>query len=1200
MFPSPELSGNNPFASPLPGLNPGQMETATPFTPQGAGSVPNAAPSPPATQAAGTPAQPAGGVIPQQQAAPAEINPDDLLAQIDAKEKAGVGDEGFSSLLQQIDAKEKAGQAPEENDHSGIYNWAAGINKSVASAIAYPVRALSQVTGLADVGIGKAAKALGGRDFGQTLEDAGKKIIAGANDGENGPEINMIRNIMEHIGGGNHPDPDSMLGKIGENTAFAMANVMAIQAAAPAWAAKTGMGALTVVQRAIGNAALHNPWMGIIGEAALGTPAATIAGEATEGNPTASGLAGMAGNTAATLLGNPVQRILGAASKYGVKLTTSGAQAVVDTFDRVASKVAGIEPKANPSPLVPDDIIDAHRAAEQAARNAGEVVVQAAAAMPDRAHWDGNKMVRGNPDTKSPEYIQARTLLDHAQALEARANTEADAAWQAIPASVRNNYNQQSEAIRSEASDVVRPQLFAEEQLAGDRHLVNGKIEAALSRVKATDPGMTSERYAQEISAGLQDAEKMAAKMEGRMYGRVNLKERLPERAGPLQDLAAATHEMRTQFDPDDVPVKSIQKLQTLFAPQSSPGVFQQLPTLQQVRAAMTNLGQQRREELAKLTPNYPLVKNMSQLSVLGAKWIGEAFPDNIPLQQAREFSQFYHQNFSNSDMLPFLRTTAQGGQRIRAEDTLNQLFQRPRAFTDVYAAVNNLMDHPSFDPVVKVTPGSPERPSYSYQRLGQPKEFGKIGPQPVTGSGQVVSPGYPPSHGSSAGAYGNTGKLFNPDDQARLGQLQSDLENGIRASFQEELGKVIATPKTTTGELPSVSEAALKQQAIINKWGDRIKSFSNVAAEVQAAMQDALTGVAERRAIEHSALAKFFETKDPQVAVQRIWSSANPAALARNLITGEAGVGGFAKDPAALEGFRAALIDKLFEQTKGDPRAILRILAEQSKTARLLDVAVGSDRMDRLQRMASNLVNMQDQSHSKWAEVLTTGARLASLKVSAMLPKIGEGAELMQASIFSQTAKKAVQGILHKQPAEELLKDAIRNPAAEKLLLGSQGGNWKGYTDAMRDMHRDQLMLRRVLRFGDGIIQAYNATQSDDNNGPRPVDHRASLSHSNVGAARGLSLSDFNPVGSAQAMDLSRMPSSSNIEDRTSYKGPRRETMFGDIVRSGNPSQTIIHNRSVINVDKQARDANDRNHGVPFSNQEDARPYDSQRNPFQ
>lgn len=1108
----PNLSVN-PFASQMgvqgsPAASPMYPDQqSNPFTPpvQGAGSVPTAAPSPGDTQGAGTPPQPSPGVISPQAQAPdqsmaqpaANLDPDAILAQMDQREQATqttqAGENDPDAILRQMDAKEKQ---TTDAGHSAAFNWAAGANKGLAQILALPVRGISQATGIIQTGVGAAIKALGGKDFGETVMRAGMKIVKDAGNADDNPDLRTIRTILDHIGGNTNPDPDSMAGKIGENTTYAMANIMAIQAAAPTLAAKTGMGALTIIGRSIGQAALHNPWTAIIGEAALGTPGATLAGEATDDNPTAAGLAGMAGNTLAQLVGNPIQRVIGVAAKYGVKLTTAMAETAVNTVDRISSKISGTPAAESLKPIVPDDIIDAHRAAEQYARNVGETVVQAA--QTKRAAIPG-----------TPEYEQASALLEHAKGLEAQANAEADKAWQAIPASVRNKYNQQSEAIRSEASDIVRPQVFAEEQLAGDRKIVTDRINNALNRVKPTEPGMTSEIYAREISEGLQDAEKMTAKMEGRLYERVNMKQKLPDRDGPISDLTDATHEMQTKFEPGDIPTPAIQRIHQVFSPISENGLPQPMPTLQRIRAIMTSLGTDRREELAKPSPNYQKVKNISALQTLGAKWIGEAFPDNIPLQQAREFSQFYHANFSNSDMLPFLRTTVQGGQRIRAEDTINQLFSRPFALKDIYATVNNVMDHPAFGPVVKslgptepIMP--PNNPLKEFPTLGGLAD--KWGPQ------KPIDQNWDHPYGSKAGnidakmlsgSYPDrtSTKLFGPEDQQRLAQLSTNLENGIRSQFQEELGKVISTPKAN-GMLPDASEIALKQQSIVTKWGDRIKSFSGVAGEVEAAMQDALKGVADRRAIEDSALAKFFETKDPQVAVQRVWSSANPTALARNLINGEAGVGGFMKDPAALEGFRAALIDKLFAQGRGDPRAIQRILAENPKIDRLMNVAVGGDRMDRLDRIMSNLVATQDQAHSKWAEFWITGARLASLKLSAMLPKIGEGAELMQASIFSQTAKKAVMGILHKETADVLLKDAIRNPAAERLLLQSGGGNWKTYADAMRDMHRDQISLRRVLRFGDGIIQAYNATQSNED-GPGPIDHRPSIANSNIGAER-------------------------------------------------------------------------------------------------
>lgn len=869
--------------------------------------------------------------------------------------------------------------------------------------------------------------------------------------------------VKDKTGIATQAEPGSLAGKIGRNTADAIPSLAAFLAAAPVLAAQEGYGTMDFLRRSLGDAFLKHPWVaGIIPEVVGGVPGATIGEE----------IAGPAGGMAGGVAGNVATAPFQAAGRGAIKLSKGFMSKVADGLDALAEMAGAKLPgRSAAPPAVNDDLIDAYRNAEQKVRNAGDAVVQAG------SDW---RAIKDTGDLQTR--YEAKHNLWAAKQAERTAAEEADAAWRAIPEAARGKYSREAMAIRSDKADLVGPQVFAEQQLAGDKKVVEDAITSAFRSARPSQD-LTPEQYSERMAEGLIRAEKIATKVEQRYWNRVPLKEQMPEREAPLKDLDRFVQSVAANYDRDFIPVDGIKKLRQLFAAQSLPGVFQPLPTLQKVRGVITSLRYDRMEELAKDSPRWPLIANMTKLEVMANKWIGEAFPDNVPLQQARAWSNTYHDMFSKTEVFPLLQHGARGQEKVRPGDVLSKVMSRPHGLDDVYKVVDTLM-------TAKRIPHSGD----AYPTALKPKQL------------DVVQ------------------------------QLADDTSNGIKAAFQDEVQKAGGDPT--------------KLQGIMKTWTPRIQAFSKAAGEMQVAMEEALGRVADRKVIESSALQKYFGSgAEPEAAIRKLWATPNAPQLARALMSGEGGVvGGFSKDPIAMEGFRALLVDHLFTVGKESPGRIMDILAE-GRINRLMRVSLGADRMDRLERLVSKAAEMErSPPGSAFKEGAVWLARLAAVKFSALVPNFGKGGELQQAAIFSQIAKRKVEKMLSGDKGPySLLRDAVRDPSLEQLLFS------KAQVDK-RGMEINKMAVRRVLRFDAGLRAAYEGYMNSDQ-GPGPTEQVPSVD--DIPTIGKQSANERQLAQQLAANDASVMPVEHGVNK--SDREPIQDEMYG----SANAASDIIPNEN-------------------------------------
>lgn len=955
---------------------------------QGGGSVPSTSPSPDGNMPAGTPSGTPSGVPSQ--------------------------DTSLEALLKQSEGESQKSPSetmPQEDSHSPFGNMAGGLNNRIADAVhgAYWLAKGAAMGPINDISS-------------MVKGEKPKEISTG------GPEYEASKQqfktmLQDKLGLQIERDPNSTMAHIGENTVDAMLTLGGFYAAAPRMAAATGQSVASYIQRSFGKTLLDHPWLAMTSDIVGGVPGSTVGEEKFGSAGSIAG--GVVGNIATAPIQIGLRGGVAGARRMGL-MAKKAADTIVEAFGGKLPNADMLGQKAA-EPHVSEDMVQAYRTAESQARAAGEGVVQAQSDMREAKRG-------GNFD----EIYRTTKTVWALKKDETQLGKAAEQAYQALPKEVRGKYSRDAMAIRDEFSDTVYPKEFAEEQINGEKKIIDDSINKALDAIRPNNAkDLNSQDYSKLVSKGIHDAYDTANSMERRMWKRVDiLDQRMPEKAGPQSDIDTLLNDMRSRTPDIEIPMDQIKGFRKLFASQSSPGVFQPLPTVRRLRGEISALDQARRQNLAGDAPNPRLDANYTRLEAMANKWIDDAFPNSVPLKQARAFSSYKHELFTKSELFPFLAQGARGQERIKPRNTIEKLLSRSGALDDMYKAINGLAE---------------------YKRMPD----------------QAGVDAYPTA-------------LRGWKEKQPLLDLQSNIENGIKQSFREEIEASRAAIAQRIGEDPS--KTALVVEKTMNRWQPRIQAFSKAASEMQLDMTKAMDGVKARMDIERSSMVKYFESNDPEKAIEKIWSSPNSAKVAKALISGEAGIGGFSKDPIAMEGFRSANVDRLMQRAANDPKRV-QVLLRDPRVSRLMETVLGGDRYSRLERIVDLSVKQQIEGETGTRlQSMVWLARLAAVKVSALLPRLGAGGQLQQAAMFSELAKQKVMRMMTGDPSNTLI-EALRNPHMERMLYSTPSADAKA-------MKQDMLLTRRMLRFDVGIRGAMEAVMrhDDDKDAPGPLKEVPSL----------------------------------------------------------------------------------------------------------
>lgn len=273
-----------------------------------------------------------------------------------------------------------------------------------------------------------------------------------------------------------------------------------------------------------------------------------------------------------------------------------------------------------------------------------------------------------------------------------------------------------------------------------------------------------------------------------------------------------------------------------------------------------------------------------------------------------------------------------------------------------------------------------------------------------------------------------STSTVLGPGEQAQLKQLQEQAVQSIKSYIQDYIKRYEGDPAKVNRLL---GDPAFQQ---------RIKPYANIAGQVRL-YAGKLADLMDRRfALEKSALAKYAEA-DPDKALDMVWSAKDPAAMAKALMNGTAGVGGFASDPIALDGFKGGLIDRFVAKTNADPTKMVRMLT--GPQGRLLKTVLSPGEYTRLENLVTRFKQISDvyvkESKLRNAKILLI--QMLSLKLLAKAPewmKAGEGGQLKQASLVAGFAKETAEKSLEKIDPKEMFRLAISNPEFEQMLFRS------------------------------------------------------------------------------------------------------------------------------------------------------------------
>ena len=818
------------------------------------------------------------------------------------------------------------------------------------------------------------------------------------------------RKMFNELGIGTEYDPGSFMGNVGANTMDALVTFAGIQAAAPAMAAKAGYTTTAYLSRALGDAMIKHPWLGIVGTIAS-EPGSTLGGEYGPGHAMLGGIASQAAMSPAMAAAKP---FIWAGKKIAKPIATGVANAL-DGIAKwmgaseemlAATKTWGQKPSTFTSP--PTEILERYTMAEQRARDAGDEVSAAAAA--------NREAKKGGLSFEDQHAAWKR--FDDAKKVEAMEIRVADRAFKELPANVRGQYSRETEAIRAKFAEPTYIREFADEQIKGDRALAEQRVQTVLESIKPDEPGLTGQDYSERIVRGLQEARDASIKIKDEYYSRVPLKDVTLPRGKPQRDMDDLLNTWK-QGSEDDIPYKKLGQLREIFAtgivdgrPTSRPTaakLYSEIKSIDGIRADYQNRGK-----------SLTWARNLGMLEDRANAWLEEAMPNNIAMQQARGYARSHGSMFHDGEIGTILATKGRGQvPRTRPEDALEVLMSKRHGIEDIYKVVDGLQRQNRMPNYIK----------------GKEYDFARLTPKQAAG----------------------------------VEKLRQDTENGLRQSFQEAVAAAGADPE-------KVAKATAR-------WRPRIAHFAQASAEMETALKEALGHMEARATMEKSALVKYLEKKDPTDAVEAIWGSRNPAATARAVMRGDAGVGGFIKDPKAMEGFRAAMVDKLMKASSAtaepDVFAIQARLKDKDTNA-LMRTVLGQDRFEQLDSMIDHSVAiLKSPERNKYIEWTVLAGRWATLKASALLPRLGGGGQLQQAALMSEMAKRQITAYFAKQNPVTLLGEAIKDPHFAHLLFKVP------VADDAKKVAESVMALRRVTRFNVGVINAYHAIAGNTDASP-------------------------------------------------------------------------------------------------------------------
>lgn len=560
-----------------------------------------------------------------------------------------------------------------------------------------------------------------------------------------------------------------------------------------------------------------------------------------------------------------------------------------------------------------------------------------------------------------------------------------------------------TEPIRDPLADPMTASKYADFQVEGDKQIVQSAISQAIESVQRTPilirsgpragqpagaPG--APRFADELTLqgrvreGLDNAKKIGRRLERGYWSRTDLDQPVPG-SSILRQVDALDMELRNSASPiTDYPEKAIKAIYQTFA------AVDGLPSIAKVRKLVGDIDHLRSENLAKEAPNWQLNRTYSQMEDILHRGVQEAYPNNVELQQASQYSQWFNDIFHRTPLADVLATRKGGRPSVDPGQTVDFLKSQFGGLKSARQMAKELADDP-------------------------------------------------------ANAYAPS---TTPREKTVLGQLTTDIENTLREQF-----------RMAAGDDPAEAAKFIRQNE------GKIKDMARVSAQLETVGTELGKQQELRKQIEASALHKFAK-QDPGPGIKTVFNSQNPAKTAQELVSK------LNSDPNAIEGFRAGIIDEIAGRTKLEPLR-MKGLIEDPKVRRMLEVVLPQDQLARLDKMVDIAVRIDagdvQTFGQKYQQGLVAVGRIFAVKAHALLPKMGTGGNIQIPGMFSQMAKTTITKALSGIPGQDLLKNAIRDPSWERLMLAKEPVDSKDLDALMR-------LSMRVVRAEEGLRQDIQA----------------------------------------------------------------------------------------------------------------------------
>lgn len=291
--------------------------------------------------------------------------------------------------------------------------------------------------------------------------------------------------------------------------------------------------------------------------------------------------------------------------------------------------------------------------------------------------------------------------------------------------------------------------------------------------------------------------------------------------------------------------------------------------------------------------------------------------------------------------------------------------------------------------------------------------------------------------------------------------ELVANTENAIRTSVKEEAQNM-------------GPEAAVK---FINRQEPHIKALAGVTTELRQTADYLAAHMDNRNIIQKSALARFAQAGDADKAIQPIWNSPNPVKAARELMRT------FGNDSEALDGFRHAMLKRLFDSTRSGPHVLdpskVRTFLDTPRFSNLLQTVLAPDQFSRLSRLVDVARAIQT------GETKTTMGQFIKKRMTVLASFAGayfgrrlETGTLQAPAYFSKSWGSAMEGFLKTADPGKLLANAVTDPRWERILMSRAPTTTK-------DIRALNTNMRRLMS---GMIGARVGIESiahgkDDNN---------------------------------------------------------------------------------------------------------------------